>query len=216
MLMLSGIQHFAFCQRQWALIHLEQQWDENHLTIQGNWMHERVDKPHYHTRRHDCITLRALPLSSASLGLYGRADVVEMHAAEGSSNATTHPKYEGWWHLMPVEYKRGKPKRSPIDELQLCAQAICLEEMHHIHIPYAALYYGETRHRDEVELSESLRSLTEQTAYNMHEIYRSRQTPIARYEKKCNSCSLYEVCQPRITHASRRSSDYLQQLYEDN
>ncbi len=134
LLMLSGIQHITFCERQWALIHIEQQWAENNLTIEGNWMHQKVDDPTLMNRNKGIVTLRSVTLVSRRLGLYGISDVVEMVASSSGQNAIQHPKYPGFWQLIPVEYKRGKPKKDQIDEVQLCAQAICLEEMYNVSI----------------------------------------------------------------------------------
>ena len=153
LLMLSGIQHITFCERQWALIHIEQQWAENKLTVEGNWMHQKVDDPLLMNRNKEVVTLRSVTLVSRRLGLYGISDVVEMVAASSEENSIRHPKYPGLWRLIPVEYKRGKPKKDQIDEVQLCAQAICLEEMYDICIEKGFLYYGETRHREEVLLT---------------------------------------------------------------
>ena len=122
LLMLSGIQHITFCERQWALIHIEQQWAENNLTIEGNWMHQKVDDPTLMNRNKGIVTLRSVTLVSRRLGLYGISDVVEMVASSSGQNAIQHPKYPGFWQLIPVEYKRGKPKKDQIDEVQLCAQ----------------------------------------------------------------------------------------------
>ena len=144
LLMLSGIQHITFCKRQWALIHIEQQWAENNLTIEGNWMHQKVDDPTLMNRNKGIVTLRSVTLVSRRLGLYGISDVVEMVASSSGQNAIQHPKYPGFWQLIPVEYKRGKPKKDQIDEVQLCAQAICLEEMYNVSIEKGFLYYGET------------------------------------------------------------------------
>ena len=152
LLMLSGIQHITFCKRQWALIHIEQQWAENNLTIEGNWMHQKVDDPTLMNRNKGIVTLRSVTLVSRRLGLYGISDVVEMVASTSGQNSIRHPKYPGFWQLIPVEYKRGKPKKDQIDEVQLCAQAICLEEMYNVSIEKGFLYYGETRHREEVQL----------------------------------------------------------------
>lgn len=129
MLMLSGIQHFRFCPRQWALIHIEQQWDDNRLTIEGQIMHKHVDEPFYRQKCGDFITLRAVNIASRELGLYGIADAIELMSASTSENTICHPKYPGRWNPIVVEYKHGKPKRNEIDEVQLAAQVMCLEEM---------------------------------------------------------------------------------------
>ena len=151
---LSGLQHFAFCRRQWALIHLEQQWQENLRTIEGQLFHERAHDASLRERRGDTLVLRSLAVASPTLGLSGQCDVVEFRAApEGVPLAGE----EGRWLPFPVEYKRGRPKPHQADELQLCAQAMCLEEMLCCPVPEGALYYGETRRRTPVRFSPELR-----------------------------------------------------------
>ena len=127
MLMLSGIQHFRFCPRQWALIHIEQQWEENRLTVEGELLHKHADDPFYRQRCGDYIALRSVNIASSELGLYGIADIVELHPTEDKSNSITHPKYPGSWLPYPIEYKHGKPKKNEIDEVQLAAQGMCLD-----------------------------------------------------------------------------------------
>ena len=147
MLMLSGIQHFVFCPRQWALIHIEQQWAENRLTMEGNILHEKVDDPFYRQKNGDVITLRSLHVASKKLGLYGITDAVELIPSDSFENSITHNRYKGFWKLYPVEYKRGKHKPDERDEVQLAAQAMCLEEMYDINIPFGALYYRSEERR---------------------------------------------------------------------
>ena len=132
MLILSGIQHYRFCPRQWALIHIDQQWEDNRLTIEGQILHTHVDDPFYRQKCGDFICLRSVHIASRQLGLYGIADVVELQPTDDPSNCISHPDYSGNWLPVPVEYKRGKPKRNEIDEVQLMAQAMCLEEMYDI------------------------------------------------------------------------------------
>ena len=134
MLMLSGIQHFAFCPRQWALIHIEQLWADNRLTVEGNIMHSTVDDPFYIRKTNDIITLRSVGLVSKELGLYGISDVIEFYNVELNDNSIKLPEYSGYWEPHPVEYKRGKEKNNHVDEVQLAAQIICLEEMYNIKI----------------------------------------------------------------------------------
>src|SRR5690554_3378443 len=147
-LMLSGIQHFAFCQRQWALIHIEKQWSENLLTIEGKQLHERVDNPYFFESRGGILTARSVPIASYTLGFYGVADMVEFFSVE--KNGITLNGRKGLWHPVPIEFKRGRPKKDNIDEVQICAQAMCLEEMLCYDIEYGYLFYGETRHRTKV------------------------------------------------------------------
>ena len=178
---LSGLQHLAFCPRQWGLIHLEQVWVENRLTAEGHLLHERADLPGQ-TRRHDLRIVRGLSLDSRRLGLSGRADVVEFRPEP-----------------FPVEYKRGKRKPDDCDVVQLCAQALCLEEMLGCPTPRGAIYYGQPRRRIDVEFTQELRRRTESLAAEMHRLYRMRQTPAAEPGPHCRSCSLVDVCLPQST-----------------
>ena len=140
MLMLSGIQHFVFCPRQWALIHIEQAWADNRLTVEGHLLHKQADNPFYRQKNGEYISLRSVSISSKKLGLYGLTDVVELHTSDSSENCIIHPSYQGYWKPYPVEYKRGHEKSDERDEVQLAAQAICLEEMHNIRIEIGYLY----------------------------------------------------------------------------
>lgn len=182
---LSGLQHLAFCPRQWALIHLEQAWAENRLTSEGRLLHEKADLPGQ-SRRHDLRTVRGLPLASRRLALTGRADVVEFRPEP-----------------FPIEYKRGRRKPDDYDLVQLCAQALCLEEMLGQPVPRGAIFYGEPRRRLEVELSPQLRGRTEKLAIEMHRLYRSRKTPPAKPGSHCRNCSLLNICLPHATAESR-------------
>ncbi len=199
MLMLSGIQHYMFCPRQWALIHIEQQWDENRLTAEGQLLHQNVDNPAYRQKNGDFITLRAVHIASHTLGLYGVTDAVELLPSDSPTNAITHPRYPGFWKPYPVEYKRGHRKPDECDEVQLAAQVICLEEMYGIHIPEAALFYHETRHREVVTIDEPLRNLTYELSEAMHKTFESGFTPRAKEKRGCRSCSLIDICAPELT-----------------
>lgn len=199
MLMLSGIQHYMFCPRQWALIHIEQQWDENHLTAEGQLLHENVDNPAYRQKNGDVITLRAVNIASHALGLYGVTDAIELLPSEDATDAITHPQYPGYWRPYPIEYKRGHRKPDERDEVQLTAQVICLEEMYGIHIPEAALFYHETRHREVVTIDEHLRQLTYELSDAMHRTFENGVTPKAEERRGCKSCSLIDICSPGLT-----------------
>ena len=205
LLPLSGLQHLVFCERQWALIHIEQVWAENRLTAQGSVLHERAHEGGGESRP-GLRVARGLRLRSLRLGLSGQADVVEFHAAlEGVRIAGA----EGWWRPFPVEYKRGRPKPDHCDEVQLCAQALCLEEMFGTTIARGALFYGEARRRTEVFFTESLRGRTESLAARMHDLYRGAATPPAVYEPKCDSCSLIARCLPRLLAKAPGVARYL-------
>lgn len=215
MLMLSGIQHFMFCPRQWALIHIDQQWEENRLTMEGNLLHTNVDNPSYRQKNGDTITLRAVSIASKRLGLYGVSDAVELLPVAEGENGIQHKAYPGWWTPFPIEYKRGKPKRTSVDEVQLAAQVICLEEMYGIHIEYGALYYGETRHREVISINQTLREQTIECAREMHRVFQTGIIPKAGKNKHCRNCSLVDICMPDIENCSKVSTYLKKNLYEE-
>jgi CRISPR-associated exonuclease Cas4 len=195
---LSGIQHMAFCERQWALIHVEGQWEENVLTVEGKHIHERADQPFTNEIRGDVRTTRSVPLISRKLGLRGLADVIEyVKVDDPKENETIQIEGRaGRWKVRPVEYKRGKPKPDDRDSVQLCAQAMALEEMLSIHIPDGYLYYNEIRRREKVAFDDILRTMVEFLANKMHWMTDNRFVPTPKKEKHCLRCSLYEICQP--------------------
>lgn len=194
-LQLSGLQHFSFCRRQWALIHLEQQWKENLLTTQGQILHEKAHDGDSRELRGDVLITRGMQIHSATLGVSGACDVVEFRrAGEGIS---LHGM-EGLWQPYPVEYKRGAPKANDADRLQLCGQAMCLEEMLCWDIPEGALFYGETRRRETVAFTPELREQVRGYLEEMHDLYRRRHTPKVKPGKSCNGCSLREMCLPKL------------------
>lgn len=210
-LQLSGLQHFAFCRRQWALIHLEQQWSENLLTVQGNILHEKAHDSDSSELRSDTLITRGLRIYSSTLGVSGECDVVEFHR---SSNGITLHGHEGVWQPYPVEYKRGSPKATDIDRLQLCAQAMCLEEMLCCDIPEGALFYGETRHREAVSFTEDLRDKVQENLEEMHSLYKRRHTPKVKTGKGCRACSLSDICLPKLSK-SKNVKEYLRTRAED-
>lgn len=206
LVIISALQHFLFCRRQCALIHLEGTWRENYLTATGQSLHERVDRLGAETRR-DVHLATSLRLVSRHLGVMGVADMVEFHRAGQSEDAEGHvvaaklPRREGWWRPYPVEYKRGKPKVHRADEVQLCAQALCLEEMLGVAIPEGALFYGEPRRRTVVVFDTELRALTESVAREAHALLREGVTPPPVYTKGCEACSLKEQCLVEVPSA---------------
>lgn len=199
LLPLSGLQHLLFCERQCALIHVEGQWADNALTVEGTHLHRKADAGPDETRGGVRIS-RAVPLRSLRLGLVGRADAVEFHPlAPGdppSGGAAVFGARAGRWRPFPVEYKRGKPKQGREDEVQLCAQALCLEEMLDVPVPAGALFYGRTRRRVDVPFDAELRAATEDAAARLHALVASGRTPPARREPKCDRCSLLPLCLP--------------------
>ncbi len=217
LLMLSGIQHFMFCPRQWALIHVEQLWQDNRLTVEGNLLHTRVDDPLGRAGRmvdDDCVSLHSVKLVSYELGLYGIGDVVEFHNVESSQNAIKLPGHDGWWQPLPIEYKRGRPKLDECDKVQLAAQVICLEEMYGLRVCNGAFFYGETRHRCIVSVNDELRNLTKECARRMHEFYDACITPPPQPKKHCRSCSLMDWCMPELAHV-QTVDGYLQKMFHN-
>jgi CRISPR-associated exonuclease Cas4 len=213
LLPLSGLQHIAFCERQWALIHLEQQWEENRLTADGRVLHERVHQLTEELRQ-DLLVMRGLPLHSFRLGVSGQADVVEFsrvpseQAPGGLRSAVQLEGRVGWWAIEPIEYKRGKAKRGGCDRVQLCAQAMCLEEMFGVSVAQGSLFYGTNRRRTGVRLNPDLRAQTEALAVRMHELFASRQTPRPVFMAGCASCSLKGRCLPERLGAWRPMASY--------
>ena len=211
LLPLSGLQHFAFCRRQWALIHIENQWAENLRTVEGGLLHRRAHDEAARERRGDTLTLRGLPVVSYTLGLSGQCDVVEFHL---SPEGVPLRGEDGLWLPFPVEYKRGRPKEHRADELQLCAQAMCLEEMLCCEIPRGALFYGEPRRRAAVDFSPELRKMVRDFSAEMRQYARRGHTPKARPSKSCSACSLKELCLPQLTRRGSVSA-YLNQAMEE-
>jgi len=212
---LSGIQHFVFCRRQWALIHVERQWQDNALTTEGRILHHRADDPFFTEKRKDVIVARSVPVSSPLLGLAGVCDVVEfIAAAEGASDGAFLPGREGRWLPAPVEYKRGKVKQDRCDEAQLCAQAMCLEDMLAVPIPQGYLYYGETRRRVTVTLDAALRDLVRRAAQEMHACFERGHTPRVKPSRACTSCSLADVCLPQLQGSASPVATYIRQQLE--
>ena len=210
-LQLSGIQHFVFCRRQWALIHIENLWAENLRTTEGHLLHERAHDTSVREKRGDVIAVRGVSVSSPSLGVSGQCDVLEYHA---SPDGIPLPGTEGKWQPYPVEYKRGSPKVTDADRLQLCAQAMCLEEMLCCDVPEGALYYGETRHRETVAFTEELRRTVRDSLSEMHHLYEKGYTPRVKPSKSCNACSLKELCLPKLMKV-RSVKAYLAEAMEE-
>lgn len=194
-LQLSGIQHFCFCRRQWALIHIEQQWAENLRTVEGEILHDRAHDDRFTEKRGDLLIARGLAVHSSALGVSGACDVVEFHQSPEGVPLFHH---KGTWLPVPVEYKRGNSKEIDADRLQLCCQGMCLEEMLACDVPSGYLYYGETRRREEVLFTSELREQVRTLFNEMHGYFRRRYTPKVRPSKSCNACSLKELCLPKL------------------
>lgn len=210
-LMISGIQHFCYCRRQWALIHIEQQWEENVHTVVGELMHKKAHDPYLTEKRNDILIARALPVCSQNLGISGECDVVEFHKKDEGVKLYGH---RGFYEVYPIEYKKGRPKESEEDILQLAAQTMCLEEMFSTDILEGALFYGETRRREPVRITEELRRRVEETVKEMHQYLERKYTPQVKFSKRCNACSLKDICMPKIGKASS-VKNYLKRALED-
>jgi len=209
LLPISALQHLEFCPRQCALIHLEGLWDENILTAEGRLLHDKVHERLTESRSGVRIA-RSLRLHSFRLGLVGQADVVEFHRLpETDTGGVRLEGIKGQWQPFPVEYKRGRPKAGDCDIVQLCAQAICLEEMLGGSVGKGALYYGQPRRRLDVDFNPDLRLKTESLAVKLHELVKNKKTPPAKYEKKCEKCSLLARCLPRVTTGRKNVAAYL-------
>jgi len=210
---LSALQHLLFCERQCALIHLEGLWAENALTVEGRHMHEKVDEQGSGQAPGGVRVARGLPIRCLRLGLVGKADAVEFHPV--SEGGAVLDSVAGRWRPFPVEYKHGKPKRDRCDEVQLCAQALCLEEMLGVTVPEGALFYGKTRHRLGVTFDASLRTETEDTAARLRALVSAGVTPRASKAAKCEHCSLVGLCLPEANSPTRTASRYLAAIFED-
>lgn len=202
-LMLSGLQHFVFCKRQWALIHIEQEWEENVLTVEGNHLHEKADNPYIREKRGKTLYVRALPVHSRALGISGICDMVEFIQ---DPNGVPLDKEEGLYLAKPIEYKRGKPKKHDADILQLVAQTMCLEEMLGITIHEAALYYNEIKHRERIWVTDDMKRRVEAMIKEMHHYYDRSHTPRVKTGKHCLRCSLRNICLPELLERERVST----------
>jgi CRISPR-associated protein Cas4 len=210
-LMLSGLQHFTFCRRRWALIHIEQQWAENYRTVDGAIMHKTAHDKDFFESRGDRLITRGMAVFSATLGVSGECDVLEFLRSEGG---ITLAGRDGTWQPYPVEYKRGSFHSESGDALQLCGQAMCLEEMLCCDIPEGALYFGETRRRTVVPFMPELREQVKTSLAEMHELYRRSHTPKVKPKKSCQACSLVELCLPKLARIGA-AGDYLRVRLEE-
>lgn len=192
-LMLSGIQHFVFCRRQWALIHVEQQWEENLRTTEGNILHEKCHDGYSSECRRDVVLSRGVPVFSIELGVNGECDVIEFRI---SSKGVSINGRDGQYEVYPVEYKHGEPKESEADILQLVAQAMCLEEMLCCDIPFGAIFYGKTKHRLQVEVTPERKLCVKKIFAEMHELMQKGYVPKVKPSQGCRACSLKDLCLP--------------------
>ena len=212
-LLISGLQHFSFCRRQWALIHIEQQWVENGLTAEGRAIHKRVHDASSVDIRGGIITMRDMPVKSERLGISGCCDAVEFFPAD--NGITLHGR-QGQWGICPVEYKHGHQKSDDCDRLQVTAQAICLEEMFSCRIDEGAVFYHETRKREKFCLTDELRETVCRSFSEMRDMFVCGYTPTVRKHKGCSSCSLKEICLPSLQRGEGFASaaEYLRQMLD--
>ena len=194
-LMLSEIQHYVFCPRQWGLIHLEQHWQENVLTVEGHALHERAHDENIKEKRGNKIIVRGMRVASPRIGISGACDVIEFHA---DAAGVCIPSYQGNYRIVPIEYKRGRPKEGEEDVLQLTLQALCLEDMFMTDIPFGYLYYGEIRRRVKVEFSNELKERIPVLVQEMRRYIQREYTPRAKRRKGCKNCSLNNICVPKL------------------
>ena len=209
-LLISGLQHFSFCRRQWALIHIESQWAENYLTVDGKLKHDNADDPYFTEKRGDLLISRAVPVRSDKYGIVGKCDIVEFRRDDSGVRILGR---DGLWLPTPVEYKRGHSKEIDADRLQLCAEAICLEEMLCAESGTGYLYYMETKRREAVILDQTLRNEVTSMLSEMRALYDRGYTPKVKPTAKCRSCSLADICLPKLEKC-RSVKDYNESIWK--
>jgi CRISPR-associated exonuclease Cas4 len=215
LLPLSGLQHLAFCERRWALIHMERQWEENLFTAEGKLLHDKAHSAEIESRP-EVLVRRTIPLHSFRLGLSGQADIVEFLPCEAAELGVPMPRRKGLWKPYPVEYKRTRDKHGSVAyRIQLCAQALCLEEMLSVPVPAGAVFDGNAKRREVVIFDDLLRQEVERFAARMHQILQSQKTPKAVYAKKCESCSMNLICLPKVVE-SASASRYMNRAIDSN
>jgi len=215
LLPVSALQHFVFCPRRCALVHIEQVWMENQFTVEGDILHERVDE----LGRESRVTLivgHGLGIRSLRLGVTGKVDVVEFRLSTDGQRGCTLTGKEGHWTPYPIEYKRGSQKRGFGDDVQICAQALCLEEMLECFVPAGAIYYASTRKRREIVLDAALRAETTTAVCGVRALFSAGVTPRPEYGKKCDTCSLFDLCQPKLPFSSKDPNRYVSRYIEES
>lgn len=210
-LLLSGIQHFCFCRRQWALIHIENLWQDNLHTVEGELLHQNAHDKEFTESRKDLLITRGMSVFSAELGVSGECDVLEFHRQADGISLAGRP---GLWQPYPIEYKRSGKGESHGDELQLCGEAMCIEEMLCCSIPEGAVYQGTSHKRTPVALTDSLRQEVRKSLQEMHELFRRGYTPKGKPTKACNACSLKKLCLPGLMRTVS-VANYLLQAAEE-
>ncbi len=205
-LMISGIKHFKYCRRRWALVHIENQWEENALTVEGHIMHEQVHDSNFKEKRGRLILSRGMPIKSEELKISGVCDMVELIQYE--SGVPIHGR-DGKYLIYPVEYKHGRPDDA--DVWHLCAQVLCLEEMFCTAIPEAAVYYGELRRRQVYEMTDELKNEVKDAVREIHDLMARGYTPKVKPKKTCRNCSMREICQPNLL-SHRSAKNYVREV----
>lgn len=211
-LQLSGIQHFAFCRRQWALSYIEMQWQENERTAQGRSLHDNAHDIFHNEKRKNVIISRAMPIFSREMGISGECDIVEFHQ---KAKGISLDGYDGLYEVIPIEYKRGEPKSEDADILQLTAQVMCLEEMLCTNIMKGYLYYGKTKRRLKVDIGDDMRNKVRKIFEEMHQYSERQYTPKVKRKKSCNACSLKEICLPAI-NSDKSATRYINKNIESD
>ncbi|GEQ49202.1 CRISPR-associated protein Cas4 [Tetragenococcus koreensis] len=206
-LMLSGIQHYYFCKRQWGLIHIDQQWAENSYTAEGQQLHKKADDPYIKEKRKDMFISRAIHVSSSSLGLSGILDVVEFYK---DKKGISFQGKKGKWQPYIVEYKRGQPKKDKRDVIQLVAEVMCLEETLDCQISNSYLFYHSVNKKIKIDITKELRDLVHDFSAKMHFYYQHKKVPDAEFFKNCRLCSLYDICMPRMNKRPKNIDNYIE------
>jgi CRISPR-associated exonuclease Cas4 len=209
LLPISALQHFMFCPRRCALVHIEQVWMENQLTVEGDILHERVDELGRESRA-TLIVSHGVGIRSLRLGLTGKVDVIEFRLSADGLGGCTLARKEGCWIPYPIEYKRGSPRRGFGDDIQVCAQALCLEEMLQCPVPAGAIYYAATRKRREIPFDAPLRAQTTTAISGLRSLIAASVVPPPVYAKKCDTCSLFDLCQPKLPDSGNYVGRYLE------
>lgn len=194
-LSLSSLKQYIYCKRRFALMYVECEWGSNYKIVEGDLFHERVDNPLFSEKRGDLHISRSVPIYSDVMNLYGVADIIEF--IKDDSGIKIHGKRERW-RINPVEYKNGKPEKSNADNFQLCAQALCLEEMFNTNIEHGDIYYGKIKRRVTVDFTNELRSDVKEQVKNMKELLEQQLLPPKPKNQNCSLCSLENVCIPTI------------------
>lgn len=213
LLMISGIQHFYYCKRQWGLIHNEQAWVDNIYTKKGEILHEKVNDPFIIETRGDKHLSRSMPLVSYKYGFYGISDAVEFIKDPCGMYI---PSLSGTYNVYPIEYKAGKPKENLCDKVQVCVQAFCLEEMFKTKVERGYIYYGRTRHREPIDIDDNLRYQTEEIVKELHEAFELDIKFTPEYGPKCDHCSLFIICSPKMLGGYKSVKDYIHKKIVEN